>query len=70
VETAGSAWAGMIGLFSCVSCTWPVLGTVLASAVGSSSVVVVFAVNQPYAASTLVFLSALGLLLWRPFDPR
>ena len=68
VETAGSAWGGIVGLFSCVSCTWPVLGTVLASAVGSTSVVVVFAVNEPYAASTLVFLSAVGLLLWRPFD--
>jgi len=68
LETAGSAWAGAVGLFSCVSCTWPVLGTVLAGVFGSSAAVVVFASSRPYAASTLVFLSAVGLLLWRPFD--
>jgi hypothetical protein len=68
LETAGSAWAGAVGLFSCVSCTWPVLGTVLASVFGSSAAVVAIARTEPYAASTLVFLSAVGLLLWRPFD--
>ena len=67
LETAGSVWAGAVGLFSCISCTWPVLGTILASAFGSSAAVVVFAAEQPYAASTLVFLSAVALLLWRPF---
>lgn len=67
LETAGSVWAGAIGLFSCVSCTWPVLGTVLAGTFGSSAAVVVFATEQPYAASTIVFLSAVALLLWRPF---
>jgi len=68
LETAGSLWASAVGLFSCVSCTWPVLGTVLAGTLGGSAAVVVFATEQPYAASTLVFLSAVGLLLWRPFD--
>jgi len=67
LETVGSLWAGAVGLFSCVSCTWPVLGTVLAGAFGSSAAVVVFASQEPYAASTLVFLSAVALLLWRPF---
>ena len=68
LETAGSLWASAVGLFSCVSCTWPVLGTVLAGTLGGSAAVVVFATEQPYAASTLVFLSAVSLLLWRPFD--
>ncbi len=68
LETAGSVWAGAVGLFSCVSCTWPVLGTALAGVFGSSAAVVVFATEQPYAASTIVFLSAVALLLWRPFD--
>ncbi len=68
LETAGSVWAGAVGLLSCVSCTWPVLGTVLAGTFGSSAAVVVFASEDPYLASTLVFLSAVGLLLWRPFD--
>jgi hypothetical protein len=68
LETAGSVWAGAVGLFSCVSCTWPVLGTVLAGTLGSSAAVVVFASEEPYTASTLVFLSAVALLVWRPFD--
>jgi len=68
VEAASSAWGGVVGLFSCVSCAWPVLGTVLASAFGSSAAVVAVAETQPYGASTLVFLSAVGLLVWRPFD--
>jgi len=68
LETAGSMWTGVVGLFSCVSCTWPVLGTVLAGTFGSSAAVVVFASEEPYTASTLVFLSAVALLLWRPFD--
>ena len=68
LETVGSVWAGAIGLLSCVSCTWPVLGTILTGTLGSSTAVVVFATEQPYAASTLVFLSAVGLLVWRPFD--
>jgi hypothetical protein len=67
LETAGSVWAGVVGLFSCVSCTWPVLGTALAGALGGSAAVVVFASERPYTASTIVFLSAVALLLWRPF---
>lgn len=67
LETAGSVWAGAVGLFSCVSCTWPVLGTALAGVFGSSAAVVVFASEEPYMASTAVFLSAVVLLMWRPF---
>lgn len=67
LDTARGAWAGVLGVFSCVSCTWPLLGTILAGTLGSSSAAVVFATEQPFWASTLVFISAIGLLLWRPF---
>lgn len=66
LDAVSSALSGVVGLFSCVSCTWPILGTVLTSLFGGSSAVVAFATNQPYAASTIVFLSAVGLLYWRP----
>lgn len=66
LDAAGSAVAGLVGLFSCVSCTWPILGTVVVGVFGSGSAVVAFATNQPYGASTLVFLSAVALLSWRP----
>lgn len=66
LEAAGAAMGGIIGLFSCVSCTWPVLGTVLTGLFGSTSVVATAAQSAPYELSTLVFLSAVGLLVWRP----
>lgn len=66
LDTVGSAWRGVVGLFSCVSCVWPVLGTVLTGIFGSSSAVAAVATNQPYGVSTVVFVSAVALLVWRP----
>lgn len=66
LEAAGSAVSGLLGLFSCVSCTWPVIGTVLAGLVGSGSAIYAVALSQSYLLSTLVFVSAVALLRWRP----
>lgn len=66
LDTFGKAARGILGVFSCVSCTWPILGTFLSSLFGSTSVVVTAASTQPYGASTVVFLSAVALLTWRP----
>ncbi len=66
LETAGSALHGVVGLFSCVSCTWPILATVLSGVFGAGSAVASVATGQPYGVSTLVFLSAVALLVWRP----
>jgi hypothetical protein len=66
LEAAGSAVSGLLGLFSCVSCTWPVVGTVVAGLFGSGSAVYTFALTQSYALSTVVFVSAVALLRWRP----
>lgn len=66
VDAVGSPLAGVVGLFSCVSCTWPVVGTVLTSVFGSTSIVAATAMARPYGTSTVVFLSAIGLLLYRP----
>jgi len=65
LEASGTVGA-LVGLFSCVSCTWPVLGTVLAGVLGGGSAVAAFAVGQPYLTSTAVYLSAVGLLVWLP----
>ncbi len=66
LDAAGSVVSGLIGLFSCVSCTWPVLGTVVTGVFGGTSAVALVAMNRPYGVSTLVFLSAVALLYWRP----
>ena len=66
LDAAGAAFSGVIGLFSCVSCTWPIIGTVAASVFGGGSALATAAMNQAYPLSTLVFLSAVTLLWWRP----
>lgn len=66
LDAAGSAVAGVVGVFSCVSCTWPILGTVISGVFGGASAVAGVAMAEPYGASTLVFLTAVGLLAWRP----
>jgi hypothetical protein len=66
LESAGSTVSGVVGLFSCVSCAWPVVGAVVTTLFGSGSAVALAATTWPYDLSTLVFLSAVGLLYWRP----
>ncbi|MFC7045473.1 hypothetical protein ACFQH6_08705 [Halobacteriaceae archaeon GCM10025711] len=66
VDAAGSAITGIVGLFSCVSCTWPIVATVVSGVFGSTSAVAAMATSQTYELSTLVFLTAVALLLWRP----
>lgn len=66
VEAVGSAIGGLAGLFSCVSCAWPVVGTVVTGALGGAAGV--FAIQHSYALSTVVFLSAIALLRWRPLQ--
>ena len=66
LDAAGAALSGVVGLLSCVSCTWPLLGTLAASVFGGSSAVASAAMGQAYPLSTLVFLSAVALLWWRP----
>jgi len=66
VDTARTGLAGLLGLLSCVSCTWPVVATLAAGLFGSASTAVVVAESQPYALSTVVFVSSVLLLVWRP----
>ncbi|MFB6094020.1 MAG: hypothetical protein ABEJ77_03670 [Halanaeroarchaeum sp.] len=66
LDATAGAISGLVGLFSCVSCTWPILGTIATSIFGSGSAVAAFALSQSYGLGTLVFLSALALLYYRP----
>ncbi|MFW5917960.1 MAG: DUF7546 family protein [Haloferacaceae archaeon] len=66
LETAGSTVSGLVGVFSCVSCAWPVVGGLVTTVFGSSSAIAVAATTWPYDVSTIVFLSAVALLYWRP----
>lgn len=66
LDAAGSAVVGVVGLFSCVSCTWPVLGTIAAGLFGGASGASTAVLNQSYLLSTVVFLSSVALLKWVP----
>jgi len=66
VDTAGSAAAGIIGLFSCVSCSWPIVAGLASAVTGGSSILVASALQISYGLSTAVFVLTAALLYWRP----
>ena len=66
LDAAAGAIPGILGLFSCISCSWPIIGTIATSLFGSSSAVAAFAIGNSYGVGTLVFVSALALLYYRP----
>ena len=69
LEAAGSAVGGLLGLVSCVSCTWPVLATVASALLGGAGFLATSATSVPYDLSTAVFLLTVALLYWRPGMP-
>lgn len=64
------AWAatapGVIGIFGCIGCSWPVLASLVAGAGGASGSVAAAVYANAYPLSTIAFLLAVGLLYWRP----
>ena len=69
VEASGAGVAGVLGLFSCVSCSLPFIAAAAASLFGGGGAVLAAAAGLDYGASTLVFLVTVVLLWWRPgFD--
>jgi hypothetical protein len=58
---------GLVGLFSCVSCTFPIIASVLTGLVGSGAALAGLANTNAYLLSTAVFVLTVGLLYWRPF---
>jgi hypothetical protein len=66
VDAAQAAVSGVVGLLSCVSCTWPVLGSVLTGVFGAGSALAGVATAYSYDISTAVFLVTVALLAWRP----
>lgn len=66
LDTAGSALGGMLGLFSCVSCTLPVIAGLFSGVIGGTAGLVTTTYGQSYALSTVAFVLTVGLLSWRP----
>ena len=66
LETTRSAVGGVLGLFSCVSCTWPIVAAVGSTLVGGGGFLSASAMQLSYDLSTAAFLATVALLYWRP----
>ncbi len=66
LDAAGAVLSGALGLFSCVSCVFPVFVSLSSGVFGGSSAVVGAVMAYSTDLSTAVFLVALALLHYRP----
>lgn len=66
VETRGAVAGGVLGLFSCVSCTLPVVASVVGGFVGGAGALTAAASSLSYGAGTAVFVLTVLLLSYRP----
>lgn len=75
LDATSALVGGVVGLFSCVSCSFPLFAGILtgivggggALAVGSASGISLLGLTVgPYVLSTAVFVVTVGLLAWRP----
>ncbi|MEF8853059.1 MAG: hypothetical protein V5A44_05780 [Haloarculaceae archaeon] len=69
LDVTGAVASGAIGLLSCLSCSFPILASVVTGLWGGSVTLMstVFAHSTDF--STLAFLVSVGLLYWRPGFP-
>ena len=72
LDAAGlrSGVPGLLALFSCVSCSLPILAGVAALVFGAGSALAATTTGLSYDISTLVFLVTVGLLYWQPLVRR
>ncbi|MEF8807943.1 DUF7546 family protein [Natronomonas sp.] len=66
VEARSAVAGGLLGLFSCVSCTLPVIASLVGGLVGGGAALVSAATAQSYGLSTVVFVVTVLLLSVRP----
>ena len=70
LDAARSAVTGVLGLLSCVSCSWPVLASLATGVAGGGSGLAAAVSTGSYGLSTVVFVATVALLYWRPFGAR
>lgn len=69
LEATRSAVAGLLGIGSCIGCTFPVAASFVAGVAGGSSALTTAIYGFSMDISTGVFVAAIMLLYWRPgFD--
>lgn len=65
LDASGGASIGLVGLFSCVGCSFPLIATLVSG--GATTTVAALVYSQAYPLSTAVFAATLLALYWRPF---
>lgn len=70
IDTARAAVSGIVGLLSCVSCSWPIIASVLSGVLGGGSAAAAVALDFSYDVSTAIFVLTIALLYWRPLVGR
>ena len=66
LDAAGALVGGIVGIFSCVSCSFPLIAGVLTGIVGGGSALAAATAEASYLLSTVVFVVTVGLLYWQP----
>jgi hypothetical protein len=66
LEARSAVAGGLLGLFSCVSCTLPVIASLVGGLVGGGAALASAATAQSYGLSTVVFVVTVFLLSVRP----
>ena len=65
LDASGALLGGAVGLFSCVSCSFPLIAGIVSSLTGSGATAAAV-YSGSYPLSTAVFAVTVGLLAWRP----
>lgn len=66
IEAKSAVAGGVLGVFSCVSCTLPIVASVLGGFVGGAGALTAAASSLTYGAGTAVFVATVLLLTYRP----
>ncbi len=68
LDTWAASAPGLLGVFGCIGCSWPIFATLLGGTGGAASAVASAIYLNAYPISTAAFLLAVGLLYWRPSE--
>ncbi len=66
IDATKSAVSGVLGIVSCVGCSFPILASLVAGVAGGSAGITATVYTYSIDISTAVFLLAVALLYWRP----
>lgn len=67
LDSVNATVSGLLGLFTCVGCSWPILASLVSGVGGASSGAAAAIYSQSYEISTIAFVLTVALLYWRPF---